>query len=323
MTGYYFLSLTLLATCCSFVLCDFYKNVPLTKSRPFSDEQIKNQLDHVHLTYKNIPVITPETFHRLSPVKKLEVEFCNVKSIDEDSFRALENLQKLSLKHNLLTEIPNGTFSATNIEELDLSDNQIEKIESGAFGYMPNLRSIKLKNNKIQMYHNSWFELAPNLCFLNLENNLMTALPTRILGSRQAWTCNVDVIFSHNSLEEIDEEAFLNYKLNKLYLDHNKIRVLPKNVFSNAVQISHLKLNNNRLDCTLPEMSTVEKYDVNDNSCLFDLQGEKLETSTPEASTTERVLRYYHQYQHQRDFLPPPFHPSMGRNRYNSFLRIG
>ncbi|XP_044263761.1 leucine-rich repeats and immunoglobulin-like domains protein 3 [Tribolium madens] len=318
MTSYTFLSLCFLTTYYSFVLCDYYKNDSPLLNSPFNNEQIKNQLDHIHITYENIPTITREIFKKLSLVKKLEIEFCNVKSVEKNSFWGLENLRKLSLKHNLLTEIQNNTFSGTNIEELDLSDNQIERIESTAFGHMHNLRSLKLKNNRIQTYQNTWFKLTPNLCSLNLQNNFITSLPARILDRRGIWSCSIDLILSYNRIEEVDEEAFSNYKFNKLYLDHNNINVLPSKVFSNSIQIMDLKLNNNRIVCTLPEMKTVQRYDVSanlwDEKCLLEFEDKKVTTSTQEASTTERVFRY----PPGRDIFPPPFHSSMGRFRYRS-----
>lgn len=158
-----------------------------------------------------------------------------------------------------------------------------------------------MKNNKLQTYESSWFVNNPLLCTINLEHNIITFLPRKILGNGNNRQCSVDLILSHNKLVNIDEEAFLGYKFNKLYLDHNDLTILPKKVFSNAIEITDLKLNNNNISsCPKPEMEKIKKYDVSanpwDTKCLTEFE-QKITTPLPTKTTT--MIYYYVPFFHR------------------------
>ncbi|KAJ3648400.1 hypothetical protein Zmor_020205 [Zophobas morio] len=241
----------------SILLCDNYKNYsfPLRKIS-LNREWLKNQYDNVHIKNEDIPIITKELTQDLAAVKKLEIQSSNVTSIQEGSFYNLRLLKKLSLKDNFLHEIKNNIFSNLRIEELDLSNNLISVIEAEAFDSMWNLKRINLRNNEINNYDNRWFVNVPFLSNINFENNFITYLPREILGRNKFYY--IDFIMSYNRLEEIDEDAFYGiYRFSRLYLDHNGLSTISKEIFRYLSEIRDLRLDNNNIVCIAVDLKKV------------------------------------------------------------------
>ncbi|RZC41299.1 LRR 8 domain containing protein [Asbolus verrucosus] len=287
----------LIGLLCGSVSCERYKNIwfPKINRATLHREFTKNQFDHVHIDHQNISQITKGLLWELTAVKKLEIELCQVRTIEEGAFKRMARMEKLSLKHNLLEEIKNNVFKDLSIEELDLSNNQIKTISEQAFADMRQLRSINLSNNKIAVYHNKWFADTQKLHEINFENNLIKVLPETIFGINFFTFSYMSFIFSHNQIEEIDEKAFKKvFYLNKLYLDHNTITTLPRNLFSWTHRVEDLRLDHNRIVCTALNIKHVKKYNVDDNpwnqECLQAFKngedGTVTSSTTPLPSTT-------------------------------------
>jgi hypothetical protein len=257
----------------SFVSCDYYKNELQPLQSWLSDESTK--YDRVQIQNKNVPKITRDLFTGVGPVRKMEIEGCNVTSIAPSAFRSLRYLQKLSLRHNLLETIKKDVFSHLEIEELDLRDNHIRRIDPDAFVAMPKLQELCLKDNKIAVYNRDWFRSLPSLVWLNLENNFIKSLPSGILP-KSVGTFPFSVILSHNRIENIDENAFgSGLSFNRLYLDHNSISTIANKTFA-GVEIMDLRLNHNVIVCMTPDVRGVKLCDVSgnpwDEECLLNFR---------------------------------------------------
>lgn len=210
---------------------------------------------------KNLTILSEINLSYLWNARKLSIESSNVKIIEENAFRKLIVLKRLSLKHNLIEEVKNGVFNGVPLEELDLSDNLIHTIELQAFDDMDFLRKIKLKDNNLKVYENRWFSNTPKLCEINFEHNKIEELPEDLLAGTKP--CTVDIIFSHNMISRVDPEALINIdKFYKLYLDHNIIGDVG---LSHIKFIKHLRLNDNKLSCVFFNDTLVEIYDVSNN----------------------------------------------------------
>ena len=74
-----------------------------------------------------------------------------ITSIEENSFKNLNCLQKLNLNGNKINEVNDkilqGLFS---LERLDLKGNQISILDSNNYKSMTNLKEIDLSDNKIK-----------------------------------------------------------------------------------------------------------------------------------------------------------------------------
>jgi Leucine-rich repeat (LRR) protein len=92
--------------------------------------------------------------------------------LDPAIFLNLSNLKHLSIKYNFdLTRIGANTFtSLTNIETIELADNEISEIDPKAFSSLQTLRFLDLGSNKLTKF--SFIDLPSNLEHLDLSFNL-------------------------------------------------------------------------------------------------------------------------------------------------------
>lgn len=99
------------------------------------------------------------------------------------SINALTNAQTLELRSNNLKKVPNYIFDLANLEELNLSNNEISGAIQAEIHNLKKLKILDLSNNKMTGVPAEIGQLK-NLEILNLSNNLLTGLPHE-LGNLQ------------------------------------------------------------------------------------------------------------------------------------------
>lgn len=123
------------------------------------------------------------------------------------------NLKWLDVSHNKITEMP--AFKLAKLEYLDISNNNLEKVNDGWQGHQ-NLRIFKTVQNKFKSL--SQFKAMPKLEVLYAANNAFTVL--------QGWdglTALKRIHLRRNKIEKIDDELvplesleYINLRANKL-----------------------------------------------------------------------------------------------------------
>ena len=92
-----------------------------------------------------------ENFYKLTSLRKLSIVKCRLKSIP-DGILNIECLEVLNLKGNVLTSVNRSISNLRNLTTLDLSDNNLEAMESESFENLGNLLAVYLSgNSKLQM----------------------------------------------------------------------------------------------------------------------------------------------------------------------------
>ncbi|XP_073918584.1 toll-like receptor 7 [Castor canadensis] len=173
---------------------------------------------------------------------------CNVSfSIEKDAFLNLRNLKVLSLKGNNVTSVP--TVLPSNLTELYLYNNIIEKIEESDFNNLNQLQILDLSGNCPRCYnvpfpctpcennsplqiHASAFDPLTELQVLRLHSNSLQHVPQR-------WFKNLNNLkeldLSQNYLaKEIEDAKFLSSLPNLVQLDLS---------FNYELQVYHSSIN--------------------------------------------------------------------------------
>ena len=124
-----------------------------------------------------------------------------IQVLKEKSFLkvGLNNLQRIFLNRCGLVTIDSTAFeSVTNLVELDLSNNFLQSVPTGALQHCPNLRKLNFAHNPIRHLTNESF-----VKFIHLQT----------------------IDMSDNQIETIEADAFQGLKnLKQLYLSNNKLR---------------------------------------------------------------------------------------------------
>ncbi len=94
--------------------------------------------------------------------------------------RFLNNIQKLNLKGNNFTGIPEPIKNLRSLEELNLEDNQIAALPKEALEKLITLQVLNLKGNQIAVLPENIFDNLKALQNLDLGNNQIRELPKNI-----------------------------------------------------------------------------------------------------------------------------------------------
>ncbi|XP_074603406.1 toll-like receptor Tollo [Brevipalpus obovatus] len=187
-----------------------------------------------------------------------------VDSINGSSPIPLRHLHSLDLSENAIYELDRDfTKDIINLEQLDLSGNQFERLEPGIFDHALGLKEIYLQNNKLAdingLFVNlkhlkvlnvsqnriTWFEFAmipEGLKVLDIHTNLI-----KELGNYYQKVCNTSKIdFSHNRLTRIEPWLVPN-ATEVLLLNNNNITFIHPSTFVAKSMLSFVDLRHNHL----------------------------------------------------------------------------
>ncbi|CAG7820427.1 unnamed protein product [Allacma fusca] len=219
-------------------------------------------LEYLLLADSSIETIAPYAFEKLSKLKRLDLSYNKITSIQDVTFYGLQSLVGLYLDHNLLeipcpsTVAPQDKFNLTEVASFLDSEyfKSIPRDDTGApkavptsgvepFRYMPKLEDLKITNNRIRFVNSMLFQWLPNLRTAELCGNLF-----------KTWT----------------EKLFLNGSfVTNLTAARNNIGYLSGAMLEDLVEItsrsnSRLDISENPLVCFDTTCTLVDK--VNDKS---------------------------------------------------------
>lgn len=175
----------------------------------------------------------------LRNLKDLELDGLMLKKIDPAWFEGLENLQCLNLSRNNLNEDFTRQAKAcfkklTQLKKLNLSNNQLTKLDPIWFTGLQNLEQLDLSENNLANYltQECFSKMGlGKLKTLNLSDNGLTIIDPRwFVGLNQL----TELDFSSNELSGINQSWFMGLNnLTQLNLSFNNLAILPSNVFEN------------------------------------------------------------------------------------------
>ncbi|XP_034671200.1 uncharacterized protein LOC117903356 [Drosophila subobscura] len=165
-------------------------------------------------------------------------------------------------------------YLSSEVQVLDLSQNQILSLEENAFlaTQLQNLHKLFIRNSTLQRIIPQSFKQLEILIELDLSNNLLRELPPNVfdcLTKVRALVLNGNLLqtlrggvfhhlkylhkieLKHNRLVSIDVEAFQGVPLlSQIYLDGNQFRVLHRETFQSLTRLTALSLDQNPWNCT-------------------------------------------------------------------------
>ncbi|XP_065570396.1 uncharacterized protein LOC136033565 [Artemia franciscana] len=201
-------------------------------------------------------------------ISKIRLVSSGVKQIQQDAFlKSAESLIEIDLSGNSLRRFPPAIMNLTELEILDLSNNNITTLPEGkqffhlwklkvlnmAFNRLGTIQEIQERNLKgtSRPLSLTVFNLEPLreiLEVLNLRGNGLKVLPEQFI---RPFPRLRSLDLSGNLLSDIPLEAFSAMPdLQNLYLDNN--RLLHLHLFNQPPQLKLLSLQGNRLNCTCP-----------------------------------------------------------------------
>ena len=165
----------------------------------------------------------------------LNMNYNNVTFIPGGIFWNCGNLTYFSITNNQIRAIDKDAFVGTDLQDLNLMQNQITALHSLTFASLPNLDTLFLSYNQIEVVPVDTFKNSQKLIFLGLGNNKI-----------QVWT-----------KDHLPDQP----KLRSLHLDQNQIKTLSDDTFVNAPELRNLEIGRNLFE-ELPVFEGLKHVEV-------------------------------------------------------------
>ncbi|KAI5710848.1 hypothetical protein M8J75_011951 [Diaphorina citri] len=245
-------------------------------------------------TLSNVTVL-PGKFLEGVTLHGLVISSGELKNISDGAFIGLSSpLQALGLPNNLLSVVPTSALAplAPNLDRLDLSHNQLYKLENTSFKGLSSLNFLDLSYNKLMTLSQDCLAPLVTLRVLRLQGNRLTV---SVVAALQGLRSVTDLDLSHNLLAgplgpstvprlsslkvlSIAHNQFSSVrrgalagldKLTSLSCHHNQIDVLEDHSFRALSTLSHLDLAHNRIvavsGASLAHLSNLTTLDLSHN----------------------------------------------------------
>ena len=221
-------------------MIDLYKITITIYKQEYSPDTTELNLKHKRLFE------IPKDINKFSKLRSLNLSYCEITEIKEDTFKSLTNLQKLYLSYNEITEIKENTFkSLTNLQELCLGGNQIKEIKEDTFKSLTSLQELYLGGNQINVVKEDVFKSLTSLQILYLSNDQIKEIKEDTFKS----LTNLQTLdLTGNQIKEIKEDTFKSLtSLQKLYLSRNEITEIKEDTFKSLTNLQTLDLSGNQI----------------------------------------------------------------------------
>lgn len=130
---------------------------------------------------------------------------------------------------------------------LNLTRNNISRIDSHTTITQDpwHARVVELILTKNNLQHIASLPHFTRLRRLDIDHNIISAIPMGWLTDLQSshWGCAYQL--NENNIQHVEDYAFHNLNISRLYLNRNKLQVVTTKMFSSAMEISSLDLSEN------------------------------------------------------------------------------
>lgn len=226
-----------------------FENCDLTQINTFEiDKFLLLQYIYINVNSK-IQQINRELFMNDSDVTYLGFRSYNITSINKNSFKHIQKLNRLILFNTFIKTIEDDTFAyLTELKYLKLFNNNLSSINERTFSGLINVKSLDLRKNNIHFIHKNAFNNLKQLTWLYLEFNSITHIESETF---KHLTKLMELDLSQNALKTFNFDLIspMNETLKWLLLGENQLIELK---ISKDLQFSTLKYFNvtgNKFNC--------------------------------------------------------------------------
>ncbi|KAH8293544.1 hypothetical protein KR054_001394, partial [Drosophila jambulina] len=225
------------------------------------------ELRNLNLQSNKLEAITDNFFSNNSRLEQLDLSRNLIRSISPTAFDAQRSLEYLDLSGNALLDISVGLGNLNSLRDIDLSYNQISRIQSDVIGGWRNVVEIRLSNNLIVELQQGTFRNLPKLQYLDLSSNeIRNVEPGALKGLDELQ----EFVLADNKLVELKDHVFEELpSLLASHFQYNKLRYISPESFHNANSLVFLNLSNNHFrnmeNIGLRSMRNLEVLDLSTN----------------------------------------------------------
>ncbi|KAM4694285.1 nephrocan-like [Discoglossus pictus] len=171
----------------------------------------------LYISHSKIRYIKLSDFIGIPDLQELVLFSSGTEAVENNTFKALNNLRMLEVLKNKLTNVPSPLPSS--LEMLKLADNSIRIIHQHDFDSLKNLRELEIQNNNLYTLSFSIFSALLNMQTLILDGNGIEGI---------------------SGLVRLPQLKYLS-------IENNKLQYFPENFFAYFPNLQYLRLAGNQL----------------------------------------------------------------------------
>ncbi|XP_023033799.1 protein artichoke [Drosophila willistoni] len=225
------------------------------------------ELRNLNMQSNKLESITDNFFSNNSRLEQLDLSRNLIRSISPTAFDTQRSLEYLDLSGNALLDISVGLGHLHSLRDIDLSYNQISRIQSDVVAGWRNVVEIRLSNNLIVELQQGTFKNLPKLQYLDLSSNEIKNVEP---GALKSLNDLQEFVLADNKLIELKDHVFEELpNLLASHFQYNKLRYISPESFHNANSLVFLNLSNNHFrnmeNIGLRSMRNLEVLDLSTN----------------------------------------------------------
>ena len=186
----------------------------------------------------NLPNVSSDSFKDVQQVNNLSV-IIGSRSISEDSFHELTNLERLDLFYGDLRALPADTFNGlTHLKHLNLSRNELTSLDEDIFDGLTGLEELKLSGNELTNLDEDIFDGLTSLEILALGDNKFNTLPANLFADLAQLK---SLSITNSELQTLPVGAFNGLQaVEHINLAVNHLRSMPAGLFEGITKLRYL-----------------------------------------------------------------------------------
>ncbi|KAM3959736.1 leucine rich repeat containing G protein-coupled receptor chaoptin [Aphomia sociella] len=237
---------------------------------------IHSKLESICLSLNQLNQIVQHTFVDLKELQEILIEDNLVEVIQRRAFTGLDNLKVIRLKGNRIYEISEEAFqNIPALKVLDVSFNRLDTFKFSIFDQVGSATALKVNasyNRITALTDSNAPSFFTNNYYMPKAQSLVSDAPIALEQDLGTVSVNIRVLdFSHNNISYIAPYYFrhADLTLSELYLSHNLIRNITREVFGSMVMLQYLDLSHNYIyhlefDC-FAKVKALQILDISHN----------------------------------------------------------
>ncbi|XP_034672080.1 chaoptin isoform X2 [Drosophila subobscura] len=149
-------------------------NLSILTSKDFEAFQ---GLQHLHLVNNRITRISPGAFRSLTNLLTLDIGINELEMLPKERLQGLRLLRLLNISHNTLKDLEEFSPDLAQMQTLDLSFNQLDRVSKKTFRNLHGLVELLLMGNRMTVLSNDAFRFLRKLHLLDLRKNYFELVP--------------------------------------------------------------------------------------------------------------------------------------------------
>lgn len=206
------------------------------------------KLTHLRLDNNKMNFIADRALEGLLSLSMINLSDNHINSLPPELFNEARNVQQIYLQNNSINVLAPGIFTElTQLLVLDLSHNELTSdwVNAGTLKRLKRLIYLDVSYNQLDRLEVGLFQDVPQLEILKLQDNRIEHIGRTLSGLTHLHT----LVLSNNHLHTIDEHAFTTItEIQVLSLDYNRISIIDPNALRNCTKLQDLHLNGNKLE---------------------------------------------------------------------------